>query len=140
MYSGGSGSWDDDDHSRGWWGDNPPFHHPVFVLTHHARDPLAMEGGTTFVFVSDGIESAAKQAHAAAGDRDVAVSGGAEVIQQYLRSGLVDEMHLHVVPVFLGSGTRLFDGHVAHAPAGLERTRVVESPSGVVHLSYRAAR
>jgi len=140
MYSGGSGSWDDDDNPRGWWGDNPPFHYPVFVLTHHARDPLPMEGGTTFVFVSDGIESAAKQARAAAGDRDVAVSGGAEVIQQYLRAGLVDEMHLHVVPVFLGSGRRLFDGHVADAPAGLERTRVVESPSGVVHLSYRAAR
>jgi dihydrofolate reductase len=140
MYSGGSGNWDDDDNPRGWWGDNPPFHYPVFVLTHHARDPLPMKGGTTFVFVSDGIESAATQARAAAGDRDLAVSGGAEVIQQYLRAGLVDEMHLHVVPVFLGSGRRLFDGHVADAPAGLERTRVVESPSGVVHLSYRAAR
>ena len=140
MYSGGTGSWDDDPNAHGWWGDNPPFHYPVFVLTHHARDPLPMEGGTTFVFLSDGIESAAKQARAAAGDRDVAISGGAEVAQQYLRAGLVDEMHLHVVPVFLGSGRRLFDGHVANAPARLERTRVVESPSGVVHLSYRAAR
>jgi dihydrofolate reductase len=82
MYSGGSGGWEDDGNARGWWGDNPPFHYPVFVLTHHARDPLPMAGGTTFVFVSDGIESAVQQARAAAGDRDVAIAGGAEVAQQ----------------------------------------------------------
>jgi dihydrofolate reductase len=92
---------------RGWWGENPPYHHPVFVLTHHARPPLEMEGGTTFYFVTDGIESALRQAFDAAGDLDVRLGGGASTIQQYLRAGLVDEMHLAVVPVMLGGGERL---------------------------------
>src|SRR4051795_8864024 len=108
----------------GWWGDDPPFHVPVFVLTHHTREPLEMDGGTTFTFVTDGIESALEQARAAAGDRDVSVAGGASVSAQYLAAGLVDEVHLHVAPVLLGAGELLFDG----AGAGrLERIAVAES-------------
>jgi len=137
MFSGGSGPWEADGNARGWWGDEPPFHHPVFVLTHHPRDPLPMEGGTTFTFVSDGIESALDQARAAAGDGDVLIGGGAAVAQQYLQAGLVDELHLHIAPVFLGEGRRLFDDHSGVGPAQLERTRVLASPSGVVHISYR---
>ena len=110
MYSSGSGPWEDDPKARGWWGDAPPFGHPVFVLTHHPREPLEMEGGTTFNFVTDGIESALDQARAAAGERDVHVAGGANVAQQYLSAGLVDELTLHVSPVMLGAGERLFDG------------------------------
>jgi dihydrofolate reductase len=140
MYSGGGGPWEDDPKARGWWGDDPPFHHPVFVLTHHAREPLPMEGGTTFTFVSDGIESALEQARAAAGDRDVAIAGGAEVAQQYLHAGMVDEVQLHVAPVLLGAGRRLFEGHLAGAPGTLvQSTRVIESPAGVAHLRYRLA-
>jgi len=93
----------------GWWGPNPPFHHPVFVLTHHPRPPITMQGGTTFSFVSDGIESALEQAFAAAEGRHVRLGGGASTVQQYLRAGLVDELHLAVVPVLLGGGERLFD-------------------------------
>ena len=106
------GPWPDDAW-RGWWGDNPPYHHPVFVLTHHERAPLTMEGGTTFYFVTDGIESALDQAVAAAGDEDVRLGGGMSTIQQYLRAGLVDEMHVAIVPVLLGGGERLFDGDCA---------------------------
>src|SRR3954463_13214846 len=95
MFSGGEGPWEDDPNADGWWGDDPPFHHPVFVLTHHAREPLPKEGGTTFTFVTDGIEAALEQARAAAGDGDVAVGGGARVVQQYLRAGLLDELHIH---------------------------------------------
>jgi dihydrofolate reductase len=139
MYSGGEGPWEDDPKARGWWGDDPPYHHPVFVLTQHAREPLPMEGGTTFHFVTDGIESALEQARAAAGDKDISLAGGGQVISQYLKAGLVDQMQLHVVPIFLGDGARLFDGHVGQAPGQLQLTRVIESPSGVVHLKYEPA-
>jgi dihydrofolate reductase len=139
MFSGGEGPWENDPKASGWWGDDPPFHHPVFVLTQHAREPLEMEGGTTFHFVTDGIESALEQAQTAAGDQDVSLAGGGQAISQYLKAGLVDEMQLHVVPIFLGAGARLFDGHVARAPGQLELTRVIESPTGVVHLKYEPA-
>ena len=105
---GGQGAWEDNPWD-GWWGDDPPFHKPVFVLTHHPREPLVKEGGTTFTFVTDGIESALTQARRAANGRDVALAGGARVAQQYLNAGLVDEMQLHVVPTLLGGGERLFD-------------------------------
>ncbi len=139
MFSGGAGPWEDDPNADAWWGDDPPFHHPVFVLTHHAREPLQKEGGTTFTFITDGIEAALEQARAAAGDDDVAVAGGADMVQQYLGAGLLDEIQLHVVPVLLGDGVRLFDGAVPDAPRALERTRGIESPTGVTHLKYRAA-
>jgi dihydrofolate reductase len=140
MFSGGEGSWEDDPNADAWWGDDPPFHHPVFVLTHHAREPVAKEGGTSFTFVTEGIEAALDAARSAAGDKDVALGGGASVAQQYLRAGLLDEMQIHVAPVLLGDGVRLFENHVGGAPAGLECTRVIESPSGVAHLRYRVAR
>ncbi|HSI79746.1 MAG TPA: dihydrofolate reductase family protein [Solirubrobacterales bacterium] len=136
MFSGGDGPWDDDPKARGWWGDEPPFHHPVFVLTHHPREPLEMEGGTTFTFVTDGIESALEQAREAAGDADVTIGGGGSVAQQYLAAGLVDEIQLHVVPVLLGAGTRLFDGAPETSRNRLEITRVIDSPT-VTHLRYR---
>jgi dihydrofolate reductase len=134
MFGGGDGPWDES--WQGWWGDEPPFHHPVFVLTHHPRGPLVMGGGTTFTFVTEGIEPALEQARAAAGGRDVAVGGGAETIQQYLRAGLLDELQVHVAPILLGGGTRLFDGV---GPADLEITRTVESPA-VTHIRYRVVR
>ena len=136
MYSGGEGPWEDDPRAEGWWGEEPPFGVPVFVLTHHPREPLVMEGGTTFNFVTDGIESALEQARAAAGDRDVHLSGGAEVAQQYLRAGLLEELQIHLVPVLLGDGTRLFERHLDPGALGLELTRVIDSP-GVTHLYYR---
>lgn len=136
MYSSGSGPWENDPKANGWWGDDPPYHHPVFVLTHHAREPLEMEGGTTFHFVTDGIESALEQAQAAAGDKDIQIAGGGQTIQQYLAAGLVDRFTLHVAPFFLGGGVRLFDGHTAKVPQGLELTRSIEGPSGVMHLRY----
>jgi dihydrofolate reductase len=131
---GGEGAWGDDPWD-GWWGDDPPFHMPVFVVTHHAREPLAKEGGTTFTFVTDGIESALDQAREAADGKDVALSGGASIAQQYLKAGLIDEIQLHVVPVLLGDGARLFD-NLGGAEVRLESTRAVEAP-GVTHLSYR---
>jgi dihydrofolate reductase len=137
MFSGGAGPWEDDPKRDAWWGDDPPFHHPVFILTHHEREPVTKEGGTTFTFVTDGIESALEQARAAAGDGDVAVAGGADVAQQYLQAGLFDEIQLHLAPVLLGGGVRLFDGPVPDAPRALERTRVIESPTGVTHVTYR---
>jgi dihydrofolate reductase len=136
MFSGGEGPWEEDPKADAWWGDEPPFHHPVFVLTHHEREQVTKEGGTTYTFVTDGIESALEQAREAAGDKDVQVGGGADVAQQYLRAGLLDELHLHVAPVLLGGGTRLLDG-VGDAPGRLERMSVVESPTGVTHLKYR---
>src|SRR5829696_2806795 len=139
MYSSGQGPWENDPKASGWWGDDPPFHHPVFVLTHHAREPLEMKGGTTFHFVTDGIESALERARAAAGDQDISLAGGAQAISQGLKAGLVDDMQLHVVPIFLGGGARLFDDHVAQAPGQLQLNRVVESPTGVVHLRYEVA-
>jgi dihydrofolate reductase len=132
MFSGGSGAWEDDPRANGWWGDEPPFHHPVFVLTHHEREPLELTG-TTFHFVTDGIESALDQARAAAGERDVAIGGGADVARQYLEAGLVDQLQLHVAPVLLGSGARLLDGFVRR----FETVRTQGSPSGVAHLKYR---
>jgi dihydrofolate reductase len=140
MFSGGQGPWEDDPNADAWWGDDPPFHHPVFILTHHAREPVTKEGGTTFTFVTDGIEAALEQARAAAGDKDVAVGGGANVAQQYLKAGLLDEMQIHVVPVLLGDGVRLFENHLTEAPGELECTRVIESPTGVAHLRSRVVR
>ena len=120
------------------WGDNPPFHLPVFVLTHEAREPMTKEGGTTFTFVSDGIESALEQAKAAAGEKAVSIAGGANTIQQYLNAGDVDEIQIHLVPLMLGGGIRLFD-QVDPERVELEATRVVESPS-VTHLKYRVVK
>ena len=136
MFSGGSGPWEDDPNSDGWWGEEPPFGVPVFILTHHEREPVTKQGGTTFNFVTDGIESALEQARSAAGDRSVGIGGGADVVQQYLRAGLLDEIQVHVIPLFLGGGVRLFD---ELNPATLEPTRVVESP-GVTHLKYSVVR
>ena len=130
----GGGPWRDDEW-KGWWGDEPPYRYPVFVLTHHPRDPVEMQGGTTYHFVTDGIESALEQAREAAGGKDVMLWGGAEVANQYLAAGLLDELELHVVPLLLGGGARLFDGL---GPAvKLEQVRAVEAP-GVTHLKYRA--
>ena len=119
------------------WGDEPPFHMPVFVLTHEAREALPKEGGTTFTFVTEGIENALEQARAAAGDKDVAIGGGANTIQQFLGAGLIDEFQLHIAPMLLGGGVRLFE----QAPANLtvESTRVIESPR-VAHLKYRVVK
>jgi dihydrofolate reductase len=133
MFGGGPGPWAEEPWT-GWWGEEPPFHVPVFVLTHHEREPLEMQGGTTFTFVTDGIESALAQAKEAAGDKDVSLGGGASVAQQYLAAGLIDELQLNVVPVLLGSGARLFEGGVGTG-LGLEPTLVVEAPD-VTHLRY----
>jgi dihydrofolate reductase len=135
MYSGGSGPWENDPNPNGWWGDEPPFHHPVFVLTQHEREPLELTG-TTFHFVTDGVDSALEQARAAAGDADVEIAGGGDAVSQYLKIGAVDDLQVHVVPMFLGAGSRLFEGHVAQPGVELELTRAVESPTGVVHLKY----
>jgi dihydrofolate reductase len=134
MFGGHPGAWGEDPWD-GWWGEDPPFHTPVFVLTHHKREPLEKQGGTTFFFVTDGIESALEQAKEAAGGKDVSLGGGANAAQQYLAAGLLDELQLNVVPVLLGDGTRLFD-NIAGAKAKLEPIRVVEAP-GVTHLKYR---
>jgi dihydrofolate reductase len=134
MFGGGDGAWEES--WRGWWGDDPPFHVPVFVLTHHAREPLPMQGGTTFHFVTDGIESALEQARAAAGDQDVAIAGGASAVQQYLRAGLLDELHLHIVPIVLGAGERLLEDV---GDPKLEPVEVVASPA-VTHVRYRVGR
>jgi dihydrofolate reductase len=133
MFGGGPGPWGKDPW-KGWWGNDPPFHTPVFVLTHHAREPLVMQGGTTFTFVTDGVESALKRAKKAAGGKDVMLGGGADVAQQYLAAGLIDEMEIHVVPLLLGGGERLFDGVAGRV--SLEQVRTVEGP-GVTHLKYR---
>jgi dihydrofolate reductase len=125
------GPWDDETWT-GWWGDDPPFHHPVFVLTHHPRPSITMQGGTTFHFVADGIESALERAFEAAGGRDVRLGGGASTIQQYLGAGLVDELHFVIVPVLLGSGERLFD-HLEGGPHGYGCVEFVSSPS-VTHV------
>ena len=132
MFSGGAGSWEDDGHARGWWGEEPPFHHPVFVLTSHPREPLELTG-TTFTFVTEGIEAAIEQARAAAGGKDVQIHGGGLAVQQALAAGLLDELQVHVAPVLLGAGTPLLGG----TPARLERLRVLESPTGVTHIRYQ---
>lgn len=134
MFGGHPGPWSAERPWNGWWGNNPPFHHPVFVLTHHARQPLALEGGTTFTFVTDGIESALAQAKRAAGGKNISLAGGAKVIQQYLAAGLVDEMYLHQVPVLLGDGERLFQG-VGTDLHGLKLARTVGTPR-VTHLVF----
>jgi len=132
MFGGHPGPWDAAKPWNGWWGDNPPFHHPVFVLTHHAREPLALQGGTTFTFVTNGIEAALEQARRAARGKDVSLAGGAKAAQQYLAAGLVDEMDLHLVPMLLGSGERLFDGDHLH---GLKLVRTIATPN-VTHLKF----
>ncbi|KAA0085376.1 dihydrofolate reductase [Mycolicibacterium sp. P9-64] len=131
------GEWGDSDW-RGWWGDVPPYGCPVFVLTHYAHDPIEMGGGTTFHFVTDGIESAYAQAEAAAGGRPISIAGGASCGRQAIQAGLVDEIDLQVSPVILGSGERLLDGFEAGVPT-LELVRVLEAP-GVAHLRYRVIR
>ena len=134
MFGGGPGPWGEQPWN-GWWGDNPPFHTPVFVLTHHQREPLEMEGGTTFHFVTDGIESALEQAKEAAAGKDVSLGGGASAAQQYLAAGLVDEMTLNVAPVMLGGGERLFEG-IGSSPRAFELIEAVDAPD-VSHLRYR---
>jgi dihydrofolate reductase len=133
MFGGHPGPWNPAKPWNGWWGADPPFHHPVFVLTHHARPPLALEGGTTFTFVTDGIEAALAQARRVAGGKDVALAGGASAARQYLNAGLVDEMELHLAPILLGAGERLFDG--VRDLHGLELVRTVAAP-GVAHLKF----
>ena len=128
----GRGPWGDEPW-QGWWGEDPPFHKPVFVLTHHEREPLTLSD-TTFAFVTDGIESALQRARDASADKDVFIGGGADVINQYLAVGLVDELELHVVPILLGGGARLFAG--VGQDLKLELLRVIEAP-GVTHLKYR---
>lgn len=132
MFGGGPGEWDPA--WRGWWGADPPFHVPVFVLTHHQREPLEMDGGTSFHFVTDGIEAALARAKEAAGGKDVRLGGGAEAAQQYLAVGLIDELQLNVVPVLLGAGERLFEN--VGAELELEQTRVVHTLE-VTHIRYR---
>jgi dihydrofolate reductase len=134
MFGPGRGDWDLD--WKGWWGDEPPYHGPVFVLTHHPREPLTMQGGTTFTFVTDGIESALAQAREAAGDQDVAIAGGAATVRQYLAARLIDELRLHVAPVILGAGERLLDGvgDPTLEPLDVRGTRLV------THLRYRVVR
>jgi dihydrofolate reductase len=131
MFGGHPGPWSEAEPWNGWWGSNPPFHHAVFVLTHHARKPLEMEGGTTFYFVTDGIASALEQAKRAAGGKDVSLGGGAKAAQQYLKTALVDEMEINLVPTLLGSGERLFDG--VNDLHGLRLVRTVATPN-VTHL------
>jgi dihydrofolate reductase len=136
MFGGGPGPWGKEPWN-GWWGDEPPFHHPVYVLTHHAREPLQLQGGTTFHFVTDGIDSAFEQAREAAGGKDVSLGGGADVAQQYLAAGLIDEIEISVVPLLLGDGARLFD-NLGDARPRLEQVSAIEAP-GVAHLKYRVA-
>jgi dihydrofolate reductase len=131
MFGGGDGPWDES--WTGWWGDEPPFHAPVFVLTHHPRQPLELRGGTTFTFVTDGIESALQQARAAAGEQNVAIAGGASTVRQYLAAGLLDELHLHIAPVILGAGERLL---MDVGTPTLEQVEVIPSPV-VTHVRYR---
>jgi dihydrofolate reductase len=136
MFGGGPGPWGEDPWN-GWWGDDPPFDAPVFVLTHHAREPLLTSGGTRFTFVAEGVDSALEQARATAGDRDVLICGGASVVGQCFEAGAVDEFTVSIASVLLGGGTRLFaDGLPA---AALDPVRVIEAP-GVTHVTYRIAR
>jgi dihydrofolate reductase len=137
MFSGGEGPWEDDPNAGGWWGDDPPFHSPVFILTHHAREPVEKSGGTSYTFVTDGLETAVELARDAAVGKNVQLGGGASIVQQALNAGILDELNVHLVPVLLGAGgVRLLDGLDA---AELELTRVNESPH-VTHLRYRVKR
>jgi dihydrofolate reductase len=130
MFGPGRGEWDGT--WRGWWGEEPPYHAPVFVLTRHPREPLAMQGGTTFNFVTDGIESALTQARAAAEGQTVLIAGGASAVNQYLAAGLIDDLWLHIAPMTLGSGERLFDGaDVRLRPVDCRHTDLV------THVRYR---
>ena len=131
MFGPVRGEWDRQ--WKGWWGDDPPFHAPVFVLTHYPREPQPMDGGTTYHFVTDGIESALAQAREAAGDGDVSILGGASTINQYLAAGLIDELRLHIVPLTLGAGTRLFDGV---PPLNFEQVDS-RAATSVTHVTYR---
>jgi dihydrofolate reductase len=131
MFGGGAGPWDKA--WRGWWGDGPPYHVPVFVLTHHPREPLPMEGGTTFNFVTTGIHSALEQARSAAGDKDISIAGGAHTIQQFIAAGLLDGLYLHVVPIVLGAGERLFENV---GDPTLHPVKLIASPA-VTHIKYR---
>src|SRR5258708_38492062 len=134
MVGGGGGEGDQE--WKGWWGDDPPYHTPVFVLTHHPREPLTMKGGTTFNFVTDGIESALERAEAAAGDRRVSLAGGASAVRQYLGAGRLDELYLHIAPVVLGAGERLLED--VGDPV-LQPVHVVASPV-VTHIKYLITR
>jgi dihydrofolate reductase len=134
MFGGQPGPWDERNLWNGWWGDNPPFHHPVFVLTHHMRRPLMRNGGTSFTFVTDGIHAALEQARRAADGKDVSLAGGAKASAQYLKAGLIDEMEINLAPVLLGTGERLFDG-VGDDMHDLKLVRTVAAP-GVVHLKF----
>jgi dihydrofolate reductase len=135
MFSGGAGPWEDDPNASGWWGDDPPFHKPVFVVTHHEREPLVL-ADTTFTFVTDGVERAVELAREAAGEKNVGVTGGANAIQQALDAGLLDELQIHLAPALLGGGVRLFDENDGRAQK-LEQTDLRQSPTGVVHLRFR---
>jgi len=134
MFGGGDGPWDET--WTGWWGEDPPFHTPVFVLTHHSREPLQMQGGTIFNFVTDGIESALEQARSAAGDKVVSIAGGASAVRQYLAAGLLDELYLHIVPVILGAGERLLEDV---GDPNMQPVSVTASPT-VTHVKYRILR
>jgi dihydrofolate reductase len=134
MFGGGDGPWDRS--WKGWWGDDPPYRVPVFVLTHHARDPLPMQGGTTFTFVSSGIGSALEQARSAAGDKEIAIAGGAQTVQQFIAAGMLDELYLHIVPVVLGAGERLLENV---GDPTLQPVTVIASPA-VTHVKYRIVR
>jgi dihydrofolate reductase len=137
MFGGGPGPWGDDPWT-GWWGDEPPYHTPVFVLTHHPRPPLEMRGGTTFHFVTDGIAPALQRARAAAGSRDVVIGGGADLVRQCLRAGAIDELELHLVPLLLAGGERLFDDSVHPIPR-LRQARSMPG-AGVTHVKLQVLR
>ena len=134
MFGGHPGPWNSSKPWNGWWGNNPPYHHPVFVLTHYERQPLVLEGGNTFTFVTDGIHSALEQARRAANGKDISLAGGARAAQEYLVAGLVDEMEISMSPILLGNGEGLFDG-VGDDLHGLELVRTVSAP-GVTHLKF----
>ena len=135
MFSSGSGPWEDDPKADGWWGDEPPFHNPVFVVTHHPREPVEKLGGTTYTFVTEGIEAAVERARTAAGDKNVSIAGGGSVIQQCLAAGLLDELSLHIAPLLLGGGVRLFEGAT---PGSVEIVDVLHGPLAT-HVRYRVA-
>ncbi|HEX9096690.1 MAG TPA: dihydrofolate reductase family protein [Candidatus Dormibacteraeota bacterium] len=134
MFGGGGGPWNQA--WKGWWGDDPPYHVPVYVLTHHIRDPLPMQGGTTFTFVTSGIGSALEQARSAAGDKDIAIAGGAHTVQQFMAAGMLDELYLHIVPIVLGAGERLLENV---GDPTLQPVTVIASPA-VTHVKYRIVR
>ena len=133
MFSGGAGAWEDDPNADGWWGDEPPFRAPVFVLTHHGHDPIQLDGGTTFHFVTEGFDAAYSAARQAAGDKGVDIAGGASTVRQALIAGVIDELTLDIAPVLLGSGERIFDGVESF---GFEPAEVLHSPLAT-HIRYR---